>query len=95
MEIIDGRNNGYPCISELPELDSFEKMTAPYPEWFMYILGDDICEGYPSLRYFADKGAYFSRSYTSYSDAADLYFGETPVLAAYYGSAEVYTKLKI
>ena len=92
MQIIDGRNDGYPCIPELPEITGYAVMTAPYPEFFMYLEGADVNGGYPTLRVLPDKHLFFSRSYTRNSGASELYFGEIPITAAYYGDAEVLIK---
>ena len=32
--IIEGRSGGYPCIPQLPELDSSFAMRAPYPKGY-------------------------------------------------------------
>lgn len=35
MNIINGRNNGFPCLYELDDLPSSTALTVPYPEFIM------------------------------------------------------------
>ena len=49
MVMVGGRNNGYPCIAELPELSGIGIfVNAPYPQYF-YNLDSTRNNGYPSL----------------------------------------------
>ena len=47
MDMISGRNGGYPCIAQLPELSSVPDSSPPYPEHMMRTAGKN--GGYPSL----------------------------------------------
>ncbi|MBE6861587.1 MAG: hypothetical protein E7497_01620 [Ruminococcus sp.] len=49
MVMVEGRNNGYPCIAELPELNGIGIfVNAPYPQYF-FNLDSTRNNGYPSL----------------------------------------------
>lgn len=48
MVMVEGRNNGYPCIAELPELSGIVLFTAPFPQYF-FNLDNTRNNGYPSL----------------------------------------------
>lgn len=47
MDMISGRNGGYPCIVQLPELSSVPDSASPYPEHILRTAGKN--GGYPSL----------------------------------------------
>ncbi len=80
--IIPNRNNGYPCISELPELESVKSLTAPFPEYLMRISGDKLNNGYP----------YISALLTLVKRVeSDVYFATRKVTAMYYGDVQIET----
>lgn len=47
MDMISGRNGGYPCIAQLPELSSIPDSASPYPDHILRTAGKN--GGYPSL----------------------------------------------
>lgn len=61
FEIIDGRNHGYPCIPELPELDK-ARLTAPVCQ-FMFVPGRS---GYPMIAPVRESAAGISEPLPEY-----------------------------
>ncbi|MDE5770504.1 MAG: hypothetical protein K2I06_02580 [Ruminococcus sp.] len=45
--VLDGRNNGYPCISELQDMNGTD-MKKPYNSSY-FMAGNEVNGGYPSL----------------------------------------------
>lgn len=48
LVIILGRNNGYPCVAELSDMDSIQMTSAPYPKWMLRVY-PNVNNGYPSV----------------------------------------------
>lgn len=48
MDMISGRNGGYPCIKELPELNSIPYSKPPYPDMMLRTVPDRN-GGYPVI----------------------------------------------
>ena len=89
--IISGRNNGYPCIAELPELDSIKTLEAPYPDMIMRVLGESVNDGYPCIIPLegVEKRVY-SELFFGDKQVCAMYCGEKPVEAAYCKGRKVF-----
>ena len=82
--IIPGRNEGYPCIPELPDLPQNADMIPPLPD--MYLRCEEgVNGGYPAVPSLSAPELFLSQFISASHPTGVMYFGETPVRAAFFG----------
>lgn len=80
-------NEGYPHNANL--VYALPGLTAPYPDG-MWQISAGVNEGYPYKTAFLQPPSGMLRLYLGARQPRGMYFGASPVTAAYLGTAEVY-----
>ncbi|MBR2282795.1 MAG: hypothetical protein IJ874_00020 [Ruminococcus sp.] len=90
LDIISGRNGGYPCIAELDELAENADLNEPYPQYAFVCSG-----GYPVIPALSGGfGLCFSELYSADRPVTELYFGDNKIYAVYLGDDERYVYIE-
>lgn len=89
--IIPGRNDGYPCIPELPDLPQDAGMIPPLPDMY-FRCTDGVNDGYPAILSVSEPDIFLSDFISGGCPTGVLYFGNAPVNAAFFGEKCVYTR---
>ena len=92
LDIIAGRNSGYPCISELPDMPPDTSMTSPLPDMYLRCT-EGINDVLPAIPRLASPGICLSVLFSAEHAVENLFFGELPVKAAYFNGECVYRRL--
>lgn len=86
---IPGRNGGYPCLAELPELPY--PLVPPYPLLLQRCLGEEINDGYPVIMKLSNvKTGVFSKLFLGEKRVEGLYFNGSSITKAYCGGEQVF-----
>lgn len=89
LDIIPGRNSGYPCITELPELPESADCTPPLPDMLMKLIPGSN-GGYPFCTETFSPETVLSELFSGEHGVTRLYFGDRPVREAYFNGECVY-----
>lgn len=91
MVFIEGRNYGYPCVQELPELSGMVFPAHPYPKYLMRCLGNEVNEGYPCILSLANIVSEVKSSiFFAGEKAQALYFNGQFITSAYCNGEQIF-----
>lgn len=90
MRISPSLNDGYPAIVQIPQAGG-TGLSEPYPDFMFHCLGEDFNDGYPLiLQLHGITREPFSDIFFAENNAAELFFGNSRVEAAYCNGQKVY-----